>query len=46
MNEKQRDIAQKALCEWLSEQDEMDGKPPKKIGFAFAIRDDRNGDRI
>lgn len=46
MNEKQRDIAQRALCEWLAEQDETDGKPPKKIEFAYALKDDEHGDRI
>lgn len=46
MNEIQKDIAQKTLCEWLSEQKEMGGKLPKKIEFAFALKDDENGDRI
>lgn len=46
MNEKQKDIARKALCEWLAEQEEMDGKPPKKIEFAFALKDDQNNDLI
>ncbi|MCH5204879.1 MAG: DUF4241 domain-containing protein [Oscillospiraceae bacterium] len=46
MNEMQKDIAQKALCEWLSEQEEMGKKPPKKIEFAFALKDDQNNDRI
>lgn len=46
MNEKQKEIAQKALCEWLSKQEQMGGKPPKKIEFAFALKDDQNNDRI
>lgn len=46
MNDKQKDIAQKALCDWLAEREETDGKPPKKIEFAFAIRDEQNNNRI
>lgn len=46
MNEKQIGIAQRALCEWLSERDETDGKPPKKIEYEFALKDDQNNDRI
>lgn len=46
MNDKQKDIAQNALCGWLSEQKEMSKKPPKKIELAFALKDDQNGDRI
>ena len=46
MNDKQIDIAREALCGWLSEQEQMGGKPPKKIEYAFALKDDQNGDRI
>lgn len=46
MNNKQKDIAQKALCEWLTEHDEMGGKPPKKIEYEFALRDEGNGNLI
>lgn len=46
MNGKQKEAAEKALCEWLSEREEMSGKPPKKIEYAFALKDDENGDLI
>ena len=46
MNEKQKELAQNALCEWLAEREEMGGKPPKKIEFAFALKDEQNGDLI
>lgn len=46
MNEIQKNIAQNALAEWLSERKEMNGKPPKKIEFAFALKDEQNNDRI
>lgn len=46
MNDKQKDIAQNALCEWLTEQEQMDGKPPKKIEYEFALKDDQNNDLI
>ncbi len=42
MNDNQKNIAQKALCEWLTEQEQMDGKPPKKIEYAFALKDDEH----
>lgn len=46
MNDNQKQIAQNALCEWLAEQEQMDGKPPKKIEYQFAIRDEANGNLI
>lgn len=46
MNGKQIDTAQNALCEWLKEREEMDGKPPAKIEFAFALRDEEIENRI
>ena len=46
MNDKQREIAQNALCKWLSEQEQMSGQPPKKIEYAFALKDDENNGRI
>lgn len=46
MNEKQIDIAKEALCKWLSDQEQMSGHPPKKIEYAFALKDDDHGDRI
>lgn len=46
MNDKQMEIAKEALCKWLSEQKEMGGKPPKKIEYVYALKDDQNGDRI
>jgi len=42
----QAEIAQKALCDWLAEREEMGGKPPKKIEYAFALQDDENDNRI
>ena len=46
MNDKQKNIAKEALCKWLSEQTEMGGHPPKKIEYAFALKDDQNNGRI
>lgn len=46
MNGRQQELAQKTLTEWLASRDEMNGKPPKKIEYAFAIRDEQNGDLI
>lgn len=46
MNDKQRELAQNTLSEWLAGRDEMGGKPPKKIEYAFAIRDEENGNLI
>ena len=46
MNDKQKDIAKEALCKWLSEQEQMSGQPPKKIEYAFALKDDQNNGRI
>ncbi len=46
MNEKQKEIAQNALCEWLTGREEMDGKPPKKVEFAFALKDDEHDNMI
>ena len=46
MNDNQKKIAQDALCEWLTEREEMGGKPPKKIEYKFALKDDENGDLI
>ena len=46
MNDNQINIAQNALCEWLAEQEQMNGKPPKKIEYAFALKDDEHGSLI
>lgn len=46
MNDNQKNIAQKALCDWLAEQKGMSGKPPKKIEYAFALKDDENDNLI
>lgn len=46
MNDRQRETAQTALCKWLADREEMSGKPPKKVEFAFAIRDEQNENRI
>lgn len=46
MNEKQKDIAQRTLCDWLAGQEQMDGKPPKKIEYEFALRDEEYDDLI
>lgn len=46
MDNKQKDIAKKSLCEWLSEREEMSGKPPEKIEYAFGLKDDQNNDLI
>lgn len=42
MNDAQKEIAQKALCDWLSARKEMNGKPPKKIEFMYALKDDEH----
>ncbi len=36
MNDNQKKIARDALVAWLVEQEQMDGKPPKKIEYGFA----------
>ena len=46
MNEKQKEIAKQALSEWLSAQEQMSGLPPKKIEYAFALKDDQDNERI
>lgn len=46
MNNNQLNIAQNALIEWLSQRKEMNGKPPAKIEYAFAIRDEELQNRI
>lgn len=46
MNNNQIEIAQAALGEWLTGREEMDGKPPAKLQFAFAIRDEQIENRI
>ena len=46
MNDRQIEIARDALCKWLSEQEQMSGKPPKKIEYAFALKDDQDNGRI
>lgn len=46
MNDKQRALAQRSLCEWLSAREEMGGKPPKKIECVYALKDDQNNDLI
>lgn len=46
MNESQKETAKQALLEWLSAQEQMSGQPPKKIEYAFALKDDENNGRI
>ena len=46
MNENQKEIAKQALLEWLSAQEQMSGQPPKKIEYAFALKDDQDNGRI
>ena len=46
MNDKQIEIAREALSEWLTKQEQMSGQPPKKIEYAFALKDDQNNGRI
>lgn len=46
MNDNQKKIARDALVAWLVEQEQMDGKPPKKIEYEFALKDDQNEDLI
>ena len=46
MNENQKETAKQALLEWLSAQEQMSGQPPKKIEYAFALKDDENNGRI
>ncbi|MCM1101003.1 MAG: DUF4241 domain-containing protein [Acetatifactor muris] len=41
MNNAQIKMTQEMLCEWLTEREEMEGKAPAKLEFAFAIRDER-----
>lgn len=46
MNNDQLNIAQNALVEWLKGREEMNGKAPAKIEYAFAIRDEELQNRI
>lgn len=46
MNNDQLNIAQNALIEWLKGREEMNGKAPSKIEYAFAIRDEELQNRI
>lgn len=46
MNNKQIEIAKNALLEWLSAQEQMSGQPPKKIEYAFALKDDYVDDKV
>ncbi|MCM1535987.1 MAG: DUF4241 domain-containing protein [Clostridium sp.] len=46
MNNNQIEMAQEALCEWLAEREEMEGNPPAKLEFAFAIRHEEIQNRI
>lgn len=46
MNDAQLKIAQDALCEWLRGREEMNGKAPVKMEYAFAIRDEELQNRI
>lgn len=46
MNNDQLNIAQNALIEWLKGREEMNGKAPSKIEYAFVIRDEELQNRI